>query len=140
PGAAGDVEHPLAGLEPEPRHRSPREVLPELAGGVLVVTRGSVVGLLGVEALHRRLNCRLIAVRLTRWVRPSGRRSLVALAAVLVAVVVGVVVVATTRSGDSLDSADVGRIASDAAGKAIDNAKAAPANSAVVYQKILPSI
>src|SRR5262249_17357 len=68
------------------------------------------------------------------------RRSLVALAAALVAVVVAVIVVATTRSRDSLDSGDVAKIASDVSAKAIDNAKAAPANSAVVYQKIPPSI
>jgi S1-C subfamily serine protease len=81
-------------------------------------------------------------VRLTRWVRASGRRSLVALAAALaiVAVVMGGIVLATTLSPKPLDAAAVGKIASDAAGKAIENDKAAPANSAVVYQKILPSI
>lgn len=92
-------------------------------------------------------------MRLTRWSRPAApeedgealgepRRSRIVLAAALVAVaVVGGIVFATTRSsGEQLDSADVGTIASDVAQKAIDNDKAAPANSAVVYQKILPSI
>jgi len=52
PGAAGDVQQPLARLQAEPRHGAPREVLPELAGGVLVVARGRVVGLLRVETFQ----------------------------------------------------------------------------------------
>jgi S1-C subfamily serine protease len=70
-----------------------------------------------------------------------GRGTLVALAAALVIVaVVGGIVLATTRSRQPLDAADVGTIASDVAAKAIKDQQAAPANSAVVYQKILPSI
>jgi S1-C subfamily serine protease len=70
-----------------------------------------------------------------------GRGTLVALAAALVIVaVVGGIVLATTRSSEPIDAADVGTIASDVAAKAIKDAQAAPANSAVVYQKILPSI
>jgi S1-C subfamily serine protease len=66
----------------------------------------------------------------------------VALAAAvgIVVVVVGAIVLATTRSREPLDSADAGKIASDVVAKAIADAKAAPANSAVVYQKILPSV
>ena len=79
-------------------------------------------------------------MRLTTW--SFGGRSRVALVATLVIVaVVGGIVFATTRSSRKpLSSADVGKIASDVAQNAIDNDKAAPANSAVVYQKILPSI
>ena len=79
-------------------------------------------------------------MRLTTW--SFGGRSRVALVAALVIVaVVGGIVFATTRSSRKpLSSADVGKIASDVARQAIENDKAAPANSAVVYQKILPSI
>jgi S1-C subfamily serine protease len=58
----------------------------------------------------------------------------------VIVAVVGGIVLATTRSRQPLDAADVGTIASDVAAKAIKDQQAAPANSAVVYQKILPSI
>jgi S1-C subfamily serine protease len=71
----------------------------------------------------------------------AGRRTWVALAAVLGSVaVVGAIVLATTRSPEPLDAADVGTIASDVVANATKEQQAAPANSAVVYQKILPSI
>jgi S1-C subfamily serine protease len=81
-------------------------------------------------------------VRLPRSSRPAApRRTWVALIVALAAVaVVGGIVIATTRSPAPLDSAKVGTIASSVAAQAIKNAQAAPANSAVVYQKILPSI
>ena len=66
---------------------------------------------------------------------------LVAAAAALVTgVVVAVIVLATTGSPAPLDSAQVGTIASDIVSKAIKDEQAAPPTSAVVYQKILPSI
>jgi S1-C subfamily serine protease len=94
-------------------------------------------------------------VRLTRGSRPAatitpddgprseaiGRRTWLALAAVLVTgVVVGVIVLATTGPPTPLDRAQVGTIASDVVAKAIKDQQAAPATSAVVYQRILPSI
>jgi S1-C subfamily serine protease len=94
-------------------------------------------------------------VRLTRGSRPAaavahgetprreavGRRARVALAAGLVAGVAAVgIVIATTGSPARLDRAQVGTIASDAVAKAIEDERAAPATSAVVYQQILPSL
>jgi S1-C subfamily serine protease len=60
---------------------------------------------------------------------------------VLVAgIVVAVIVLATTRSPAPLDRAQVGTIASQVTQNAIKDEQAAPATSAVVYQKILPSV
>jgi S1-C subfamily serine protease len=70
-----------------------------------------------------------------------GPRTRAALAAAVVAgVVVGGIVLATSDSPAPLDEAQVGTIASDVAAKAIKNQQAAPATSAVVYQRILPSL
>jgi S1-C subfamily serine protease len=101
-----------------------------------------------------------VRVRLTRWSPPAApgieddepgeerrraggarRRTVVAVAASLAAVaaVVGIVL-ATTRSPKPLDSADVGTIAYGVVAKALADEKAAPAPSAAVYQKILPSV
>ena len=74
-----------------------------------------------------------------------GLRTRVALAvalaaAVVIGLVVAVIVLATNDSPARLDAAQVGTIASDAAAKAIKDQQAAPATSAVVYQRILPSL
>ena len=70
-----------------------------------------------------------------------GSRTRIVLAAALVAaVVVGVIVLATDDSPKPLDAAEVGTIASDVTAKAIKDQQAAPATSAVVYQRILPSL
>ena len=61
-------------------------------------------------------------------------------AALVTGVAVGGTVVAMTDSSAPLDSAQVGTIASDVVGQAIKDERAAPATSAVVYQKILPSL
>ena len=73
--------------------------------------------------------------------RPS-RRVLLAIAAILAAaVVLGVVALATRGPSEpALERADVGSIASDVVEKAIEDERAAPATSAVVYQQILPSL
>ena len=71
-----------------------------------------------------------------------GRRARVAVVAVLAtAVVLGVAVVATRGpSQPALRADDVRPIASDVVEKAIEDERAAPATSAVVYQQILPSL
>jgi S1-C subfamily serine protease len=70
-----------------------------------------------------------------------GRRARVALVAALVAgVVVALIVLLTPDSPKPLDSAQVGTIASAVVAKAIKDQQAAPATSAVVYHRILPSI
>jgi S1-C subfamily serine protease len=71
-----------------------------------------------------------------------GRRTWLALAAALVvAILVGVIVgLAATDSPKSLDAEQVGTIASDVVTQAIKDQQAAPPTSAVVYQKILPSL
>jgi S1-C subfamily serine protease len=100
-------------------------------------------------------------VRLTRWSRPAalpadsdaptdaprpsgpaGRRTfLIAAAAALVAgLAVAVILLATTGTPAPLTRAQVGTIASQVTQGAIKNEQAAPATSAVVYQKILPSV
>jgi S1-C subfamily serine protease len=61
-------------------------------------------------------------------------------AAVVIGLVVAVVVLATNDSPARLDAAQVGTIASGVAAKAIKDQQAAPATSAVVYQRILPSL
>jgi S1-C subfamily serine protease len=73
--------------------------------------------------------------------RPS-RRVLIAIAAILAtAVMLGVVALATRGPSEpALGRADVGSIASDVVKKAIEDERAAPATSAVVYQQILPSL
>src|SRR5687767_14021174 len=73
--------------------------------------------------------------------RPS-RRALIAIAAVLVtAVVLGVVALSTRGPSEpALGRADVGSIASDVVEEAIEDERAAPATSAVVYKQILPSL
>jgi S1-C subfamily serine protease len=70
-----------------------------------------------------------------------GRGTRLALAGVaLICIVAAGVVLATRDSPRPLDPAQVGTIASDVVAKAIKAQQAAPATSAVVYQKILPSI
>ena len=71
-----------------------------------------------------------------------GRRARIAIAATLVtAVALGVVALATLgESEPALERADVGTIASGVVKKAIEDLRAAPATSAVVYQQILPSL
>ena len=71
-----------------------------------------------------------------------GRRARIAIAATLVtAVALGVVALTTLgESEPALERADVGTIASGVVKKAIDDLRAAPATSAVVYQQILPSL
>ena len=73
--------------------------------------------------------------------RPS-RRALIAIAAILAtALVLGVVALSTRGPSEpALGRADVGSIASDVVEKAIEDERAAPATSAVVYQQILPSL
>ena len=73
--------------------------------------------------------------------RPS-RRVLIAIAAILAtAVVLGVVALSTRGPSEpALERADVGSIASDVVEKALEDERAAPATSAVVYQQILPSL
>ena len=73
--------------------------------------------------------------------RPS-RRALIAIAAILAtALVLGVVALSTRGPSEpALGRADVGTIASDVVEKAIEDERAAPATSAVVYQQILPSL
>ena len=73
--------------------------------------------------------------------RPS-RRALLAIAAIFAtALVLGVVALATRGPAEpALGRADVGSIASDVVKKAIEDERAAPATSAVVYQQILPSL
>ena len=76
-----------------------------------------------------------------RWRRYSRRR--LALAAILVVAIVLVAVVGLVSRGPSepaLQRADVAPIASGVVEKAIEDLRAAPATSAVVYQQILPSL
>jgi S1-C subfamily serine protease len=74
-------------------------------------------------------------VRLITWSRRLG------LAAALAAgVLIGWVVFGRSGSPPPLDRAQVGTIASAAANQAIKAQQAAPANSEVVYQKVLPSV
>ena len=72
----------------------------------------------------------------------SRRRAWIATAAILAtAVALGVVgLVARGESEPALERADVGTIASGVVEKAIEDLRAAPATSAVVYQQILPSL
>jgi S1-C subfamily serine protease len=73
--------------------------------------------------------------------RPS-RRVLIGIAAILATVIV-VVIVAVVTSGPSepaVQRADAGAIASDVVDKAIDDLRAEPATSVLVYQQILPSL
>jgi S1-C subfamily serine protease len=74
--------------------------------------------------------------------RPVRRWHLLAAAGALAVVVVAVGAYVLTRDSSPAppDRAEVGKIAAQAAKKAIDDARAAPATSAVVYQQILPSI
>jgi S1-C subfamily serine protease len=70
-----------------------------------------------------------------------GRGARFALAAVVVSgiVIVGIVF-ALRDSPPALDRAQVGTVASGVVAKAIEKQQAAPATSAVVYQRILPSV
>jgi S1-C subfamily serine protease len=61
-------------------------------------------------------------------------------AAVVVVLVAGGIVLATRDSAQPLDEAGAETIASDVVDKAIEDLGRKPANSAVVYQKILPSL
>jgi S1-C subfamily serine protease len=73
----------------------------------------------------------------------SSRRSRIAIAAILATAVALVIVVGLATRGPSepaLERADVGTIAAGVVEKAIDDLRAAPATSAVVYQQILPSL
>jgi len=58
----------------------------------------------------------------------------------VVVVALVVILLATNDSPAPLDSAEVGSIASDVVAKAIKDQQAAPPTSAVVYQRILPSL
>ena len=71
-----------------------------------------------------------------------GRRAWIATGAIVAAAVALVIVglVARGESEPALERADVGTIASGVAEKAIEDLRAAPATSAVVYQQILPSL
>ena len=73
----------------------------------------------------------------------ASRRSRIAIAAILSAAVALAAVVGLATRGTSqpaLERAEVGTIASGVVKKAIDDLRAAPATSAVVYQQILPSL
>ena len=75
--------------------------------------------------------------------RRRGRRSWIALIAILVTAVALVVVLGLATRGTSepeLERADVAPIASDVVKKAIEDLRSEPATSAVVYQQILPSL
>ncbi|HEX6701398.1 MAG TPA: trypsin-like peptidase domain-containing protein [Gaiellaceae bacterium] len=73
--------------------------------------------------------------------RALGSRTRVALAAALVTgVVVGGIVLATRDSPATLDAGQVRTIASGVAANAIEDQRDAPPTSAVVYQRILPSL
>jgi S1-C subfamily serine protease len=76
------------------------------------------------------------------WSGRSSRRVLLGIAAILAAaVVVAIVAVQTTGPSEpAVERADVGTIASDVVDKAIEDLRSAPATSALVYQKILPSL
>jgi S1-C subfamily serine protease len=70
-----------------------------------------------------------------------GRRGAVVLAAVgLAAVALGAILLATRDSPRPLDRAEAGTIASGIVEKAVEDLRRQPAASAVVYQRILPSI
>jgi S1-C subfamily serine protease len=72
---------------------------------------------------------------------PFGVRAWIALAAgLLIGALVAGIIVATNDSPAPLDAAQVETIASDVTAKAIKEQQAAPATSAVVYQRILPSL
>jgi S1-C subfamily serine protease len=76
-----------------------------------------------------------------RWGR-SSRRARLAIATILATVVALLAVGLATRgsSDPALERADVGTIASGVVEKAIEDLRAAPATSAVVYRQILPSL
>jgi S1-C subfamily serine protease len=78
-------------------------------------------------------------VRLARESRP-GKRARLAAVAVAAAAVAGGFVLATRDSSPRLDQAEAETIASDVVDQAIEDLERSPANSAVVYQKILPSL
>jgi S1-C subfamily serine protease len=61
-------------------------------------------------------------------------------AAVVAVLVAGGILFATRDSSHPLDAAEAETIASDVADEAIDDLRREPANSAVIYQKILPSL
>ena len=71
-----------------------------------------------------------------------GRRARLTTAVVVAAglAVVAVLVIARDPSPPPLDRAEAGKIAGDAIDEAIEDLKAEPATSAVVYQQILPSL
>jgi S1-C subfamily serine protease len=71
----------------------------------------------------------------------SKQRAWIATAILATAVALGVVgLVARGGSEPALERADVGTIASGVVEKAVEDLRAAPATSAVVYQQILPSL
>jgi S1-C subfamily serine protease len=72
----------------------------------------------------------------------GSRARLAVGAALAIGVVAGGIVLATAGSSSTprLDAAQVGTIATDVAAKAIKDQQSAPATSAVVYQRILPSL
>ena len=71
-----------------------------------------------------------------------GRRHRLAFASGLAILAVAVGIYALTRDSPTppLDRADVGKIASDAVKKGIEDLESAPAHSAVAFQQILPSL
>ena len=78
----------------------------------------------------------------SRWSGRLSRRVLLGIAAAIAAaVVVAIVALVTTGPSEpAVERADVGTIASDVVDKAIEDLRAAPATSALVYQQILPSL
>ena len=85
---------------------------------------------------------RATARRLGR-LRRLGRRGRLAAAGLAAAIVAAVVAVVLLAGGDetpALDRAAVGEIASETVTKALEDERALPAASAVVYQQILPSL
>jgi S1-C subfamily serine protease len=79
-------------------------------------------------------------VRFTRHLRPVTRGRLGVAVAVVAIVVTGAILLGTRDSAPRLDEAGAETIASDVVDQAIDDLERQPANSAVVYQKILPSL
>lgn len=72
--------------------------------------------------------------------RFRGRIRLAAAAVVAAGALLLIVTLVRDAPAPALDRAQIGTIASDVVGEAIDDLRSAPATSAVVYQQILPSL
>lgn len=72
--------------------------------------------------------------------RFGGRIRLAAAAVVAAGALLLIVTLGRDEPAPALDRAQIGTIASDVVGEAIDDLRSAPATSAVVYQQILPSL